>query len=58
MKFSEMPAGLAAFHVLELVLIVLGLAALVSGRWLAGLVLVAAWLVLLPALIARTRDPR
>jgi hypothetical protein len=57
MKFSEMSTGLATFHVFELVLILLGLGALVAGRWLAGLVLVAVWLALLPSLISRTRDP-
>jgi len=57
MKFSEMSTGLAAFHVLELVLILLGIAALLSGRWLPGLAMVSIWVVLLPSLIARTRDP-
>lgn len=57
MKFSEMSGGLAAFHVFELVLILVGLGALATGSWLIGGVLVALWLALLPSLISRTRDP-
>lgn len=57
MKFSEMSTGLAAFHVFELVLIIAGLGALVTGHWIAGLIAVGVWLALLPSLISRTRDP-
>jgi hypothetical protein len=52
-----MSGGLAAFHVFELVLILVGLGALATGSWLIGGVLVALWLALLPSLISRTRDP-